>query len=145
MATSSKFAPCSVVVDFASVTPSPASTGVPVPRRRALRSPPTLRPSDQNKNQADAVALARGQSSPWQGIILQSKSLRIRGQASPRTERPAGSNPTGRPVDCLGLTKRWSLYVASTATPGFLTDLRQADPILNSPIVCRPHFLCRRR
>jgi hypothetical protein len=33
-------------------------------------------------------------------------------------------------VDCLGLTKRWSLYVASTATPGFLTDLRQADPIL---------------
>jgi len=24
----------------------------------------------------------------------------------------------GRPVDCLGLTKRWSLYVASTATPG---------------------------
>ena len=35
-----------------------------------------------------------------------------------------------RPVDCLGLTKRWSLYVASTATPGFLTDLRQADPIL---------------
>src|SRR5437879_5580505 len=24
----------------------------------------------------------------------------------------------GRPADCLGLTKRWSLYVASTATPG---------------------------
>ena len=23
----------------------------------------------------------------------------------------------------MGLTKRWSLYVASTATPGFLTDL----------------------
>jgi len=38
--------------------------------------------------------------------------------------------PVGRPVDCLGLTKRWSLYVASTATPGpwltLLTDLRQA-------------------
>jgi len=38
--------------------------------------------------------------------------------------------PVGRPVDCLGLTKRWSLYVASTATPGPwltpLTDLRQA-------------------
>ena len=26
--------------------------------------------------------------------------------------------PVGRPVDCFGLTKRWSLYVASTATPG---------------------------
>ena len=36
----------------------------------------------------------------------------------------------GRPADCLGLTKRWSLYVASTATPGFLTDLRQAKSIL---------------
>src|SRR5579862_330305 len=33
------------------------------------------------------------------------------------TERPAPFG-TGRPVDCLGLTKRWSLYVASTATPG---------------------------
>jgi len=49
--------------------------------------------------------------------------------------------PAGRPVDCLGLTKRWSLYVASTATPGFvistiLTDLRQAESILYSPVVC---------
>jgi hypothetical protein len=39
--------------------------------------------------------------------------------------------PAGRPVDWLGLTKRWSLYVASTATPGSeidpLTDLRQLD------------------
>jgi len=35
----------------------------------------------------------------------------------PKTEQPAHCC-TGRPVDCLGLTKRWSLYVASTATPG---------------------------
>jgi hypothetical protein len=47
----------------------------------------------------------------------------------------------GRPVDCCGLTKRWSLYVASSATPGLrlatlLTDLRQAESILYSPVVC---------
>src|SRR5262249_1481168 len=47
--------------------------------------------------------------------------------SSPRIERPTGTKPAGRPVDWLGLTKRWSLYVASTATPGFLTDLRQAE------------------
>jgi hypothetical protein len=28
-------------------------------------------------------------------------------------KRPASVEPAGRPVDCLGLTKRWSLYVAS--------------------------------
>jgi hypothetical protein len=28
-------------------------------------------------------------------------------------KRPAGFSPAGRPVDCLGLTKRWSLNVAS--------------------------------
>ena len=44
-------------------------------------------------------------------------------------------------MDCLGLTKRWSLYVASTATPGFvfwtiLTDLRQAEfnPLLTGSV-----------
>ena len=30
-----------------------------------------------------------------------------------KNKRPAGVEPAGRPVDCLGLTKRWSLYVAS--------------------------------
>jgi len=33
------------------------------------------------------------------------------------TERPA-HRCTGRPVDCLGLTKRWSLYVASYGNSG---------------------------
>ncbi len=30
---------------------------------------------------------------------------------------------TGRPVDCLGLTKRWSLYVASYGNSGSRRDL----------------------
>jgi hypothetical protein len=30
-----------------------------------------------------------------------------------KNKRPASFNLAGRPVDCLGLTKRWSLYVAS--------------------------------
>jgi len=29
---------------------------------------------------------------------------------------------TGRPVDCLGLTKRWSLYVAPSANSGSRRD-----------------------
>ena len=29
------------------------------------------------------------------------------------TNGPQVVEPAGRPVDCLGLTKRWSLYVAS--------------------------------
>jgi hypothetical protein len=29
------------------------------------------------------------------------------------TNGPQAMKPAGRPVDCLGLTKRWSLYVAS--------------------------------
>ena len=34
-----------------------------------------------------------------------------------KTERPALFS-AGRPVDCLGLTKRWSLYVASYGNSG---------------------------
>jgi hypothetical protein len=33
--------------------------------------------------------------------------------AAANDKRPAVVEPAGRPVDCLGLTKRWSLYVAS--------------------------------
>jgi len=41
----------------------------------------------------------------------------------------------GRRWYCLGLTKRWSLYVASTATPGpGTTYAGRIDP--NSPVVC---------
>ena len=58
------------------------------------------------------------------GPMLDSRGL------SQTKNSPQVVEPAGRPADCLGLTKRWSLYVASTATPGFLTDLRQADPIL---------------
>jgi hypothetical protein len=36
----------------------------------------------------------------------------------------------GRSVVWLGLTKRWSLYVASHGNSGLLTDLRQAEAIL---------------
>ena len=49
---------------------------------------------------------------------------------SMRCQRPSWEKQTARkvklasrPVDCLGLTKRWSLYVASTATPGSRRDL----------------------
>ena len=49
----------------------------------------------------------------------------------PETERPTSTRPVGRPVDCLGLTKRWSLYVASNGNSGCtrkkrLTDLSRA-------------------
>ncbi len=41
-------------------------------------------------------------------------SSRARAKDFPENKRPASSHePAGRPVDCLGLTKRWSLYVAS--------------------------------
>jgi len=33
----------------------------------------------------------------------------------------------GRPVDCLGLTKRWSLYVAPSANSGSRRNLRRVD------------------
>jgi hypothetical protein len=37
-----------------------------------------------------------------------------KGVSSQMTNGPqARVEPAGRPVDCLGLTKRWSLYVAS--------------------------------
>jgi hypothetical protein len=38
------------------------------------------------------------------------------------TNGPQVVEPAGRPVDCLGLTKRWSLYVASMATPGITME-----------------------
>jgi len=46
-----------------------------------------------------------------------------------KNKRPAAFTAS-RPVDWLGLTKRWSLYVASNGNSGLLTDLRQADSIL---------------
>jgi len=36
-------------------------------------------------------------------------------------------NHAGRPVDCLGLTKRWSLYVAPSANSGSRRNLRRVD------------------
>jgi hypothetical protein len=47
-----------------------------------------------------------------------------------RTARKLKIESADRPVVCLGLTKRWSLYVASTGYSGLLTDLRQAESIL---------------
>src|SRR5580704_10369022 len=44
------------------------------------------------------------------GAVLFTPQILRRGE----NKRPACSHePAGRPVDCLGLTKRWSLYVAS--------------------------------
>src|SRR5438876_11894545 len=60
-------------------------------------------------------------SSFWLGIQKGHTFHRIP-RVTPKTERPASCD-AGRPVDCLGLTKRWSLYVASTATPGSRRDL----------------------
>src|ERR1700722_13240564 len=49
--------------------------------------------------------------------------------------------PAGRPADCLGLTKRWSLYVASHGDSGVfqstpLTDLSQEQSTLIHRLVC---------
>src|ERR1700723_1587114 len=48
---------------------------------------------------------------------------------------PQVVKPAGRPADCLGLTKRWSLYVASHGNSGVLqstppTDLSQEQSTL---------------
>jgi hypothetical protein len=36
----------------------------------------------------------------------------------PKTERPAPTKARAAPDDCLGLTKRWSLYVAPSVNSG---------------------------
>jgi len=60
----------------------------------------------------------------------------VNARAGVKNKRPASLKPAGRPVDCLGLTKRWVLYVASSATPG--SPDRPASGGFNpySPVVC---------
>jgi hypothetical protein len=60
------------------------------------------------------------------GSVLKSVRIRVNPWHAFREKEngPQAQNmPAGRPVDWLGLTKRWSLYVASTATPGSWRDL----------------------
>ncbi|HEY1659688.1 MAG TPA: hypothetical protein VGG14_15140, partial [Candidatus Sulfotelmatobacter sp.] len=57
-----------------------------------------------------------------------------------KIKRPAAF-AAGRPVDCLGLTKRWSLYVASHGDSGFVfattwPTFARRNSILTSPVVC---------
>ena len=66
-------------------------------------------------------------------VFLSRKARKTAG----KYKRPAGSfELAGRPVDCLGLTKRWSLYVASHGNSR--APDRPASGGINpySPIVC---------
>ena len=56
--------------------------------------------------------------------------------SSSNTKRPAHFYEGRAAGGLLGLTKRWSLYVATSATPGPERDLTPGGINPNSPVVC---------